>query len=62
MASFKTILDKKIESHAYCQGAEACTQGKPLRDSPYERGSKADAEWVDGYLDVMFLKRITSYG
>lgn len=59
MTSFKKKIEELEKSHAYCLGAEACMSGKRLDNSPFDRGSIADEEWVDGYLDVMFLRRIT---
>lgn len=58
MVSFKKEIEKKQESHAYYQGAKACMDGLAMNTSPYERGSKPDADWVDGFLDAMFLRRL----
>lgn len=58
MTSFKSKIKEIEQSHAYYLGAEACMAGNRMDSSPFDRGSKADEEWVDGYLDAMFLKRI----
>jgi hypothetical protein len=58
MASFKEKLEKNKESHAYYQGAIACMEGLAMNTSPYERGSPPDSDWVDGYLDAAFLRKL----
>jgi ribosome modulation factor len=58
MASFKEKLEEKQESYAYYQGATACMEGRAMNTSPYERGSPPDSDWVDGYLDAMFLRKL----
>ena len=58
MTSFSKKIEKKKESHAYILGAKACMEGLAMNASPYDRGSKPDSDWVDGYLDAMFLKRL----
>lgn len=57
MASFKAKIEEKEESYAYLLGAEAFQKGLSMQ-GPYDRGSKADQEWVDGYLDAMFIRRL----
>ena len=57
MVSFKAKIEEKEESYAYLLGAEAFHNGKSMQ-GPYERNSKADQDWVDGYLDAMFLRRL----
>lgn len=54
MTSFQAKLEKNKEKHAYVLGAEAAQSGKSMI-GPFERGSLADREWVDGYLDAAFL-------
>jgi hypothetical protein len=56
MVSFKKEIEKKQQSHAYYQGAKACMDGLAMNTSPYDRGSGADSDWIDGYLDAMFLR------
>lgn len=55
MTSFKAKLEKNKENHAYILGVEAFQNGLSM-DGPYERNSKADEDWIDGYLDAMFIK------
>lgn len=57
MASFQARIEKNKENHAYMLGVEAARDGKSMQ-GPFERGSLADTEWVDGYLDYYFLRRI----
>lgn len=61
MISFKKEIEKRQEVHAYYQGVKACLDGKAMNTSPYDRGSRPDEDWVDGFLDAMFIKRITGY-
>jgi len=44
-----------MDQHAYCLGINACNAGYPMGVSPYEGGSKLDKDWVDGYLDALFI-------
>lgn len=57
MTSFSKKIEEKKESHAYLLGAKAAQEGLSMQ-GPFERGSPADRDWVDGYLDALFLKRI----
>lgn len=57
MTSFKAKLEKNKENHAYILGVEAFQNGLSM-DGPYERNSKADEDWIDGYLDAMFIKEV----
>lgn len=57
MTSFQAKIEKKEETYAYVLGAQAFQKGLSMQ-GPYERGSGADQEWVDGYLDAMFLGRL----
>lgn len=57
MTSFQAKLEKNKENHAYMLGVEAAQDGKSML-GPFERGSPADREWVDGYLDAVFLRKI----
>ena len=57
MTSFKEKIQKKEESHAYLLGVEAFSNGLSMQ-SPYIRGEPADIDWVDGYLDAMFVRKL----
>lgn len=57
MTSFQAKLEKNKENHAYMLGVEACQSGKSMI-GPFERGSLADREWLDGYLDAAFLRNL----
>lgn len=57
LISFKTKIALKKENHAYVLGVEAAQSGKSML-GPFERGSDADADWVDGYLDAVFLRNL----
>lgn len=57
MTSFKEKLEKNKETHAYLLGIETAWEGKSML-GPFERGSPPDREWVDGYLDYLFLRRL----
>ena len=54
MVSFEAKLKEKQDSHAYVLGVQAYRAGSSML-GPYERGSPLDEEWVDGYLDAMFI-------
>ena len=58
VTSFSAKLEKNKENHAYVLGAEAAKSNQPLL-GPFIRGSSADADWLDGYLDYCFLRNIT---
>ena len=55
MTSFSAKLEKNKENHAYVLGAEAAKNNEALL-GPFTRGSPADMDWVDGFLDYCFLK------
>ena len=57
MTSFSAKLEKNKENHAYVLGSEAARDGKSML-GPFERGSPADRDWVDGYLDFAFLRNL----
>jgi hypothetical protein len=57
VTSFQAKLEKNKESHAYMLGAEAASSGKSMM-GPFKRGSEADQEWVSGYLDALFLRKL----
>ena len=57
MTSFKEKLEKNKENYAYILGVEAARDGKTMV-GPFDRGSPADREWVDGYLDYCFLRNV----
>ena len=58
MASFENKLEDKKNAYPYYLGAKAYSLGLAMDSSPYTTGSKLDEEWVDGYLDSLFLGRI----
>lgn len=55
MTSFSAKLEKNKENHAYVLGSEAAKDGKSML-GPFDRGSSADRDWVDGFLDFVFLR------
>jgi len=55
VTSFSSKIKEKMDQHAYCLGINACNAGYPMGVSPYEGGSKLDKDWVDGYLDALFI-------
>lgn len=57
MTSFSAKLEKNKENHAYVLGSEAAKDGKSML-GPFERGSSADRDWVDGFLDFVFLRNL----
>jgi hypothetical protein len=57
LTSFQEKLEKNKENHAYVLGAEAASKGLSM-EGPFPRGSDADVEWVDGYLDAIFLRKL----
>ena len=58
MGSFKEKIKNKQGVHAYYLGALACQEGLAMNASPYERGSRFDVDWVDGYLDALYIRRL----
>lgn len=58
MTSFNQKIVEQQKSHAYVLGVEAARNNKPLL-GPFDRGSSADIEWVEGFLDAVFLKELT---
>lgn len=57
MTSFQAKLEKNKENHAYVLGADSAQKGESMV-GPFERGSKADQEWISGYLDSVFLRNL----
>lgn len=57
MTSFQAKLEQNKEKHAYVLGVDDYRSGKSMI-GPFERGSPADIDWVDGYLDAVFLRNI----
>jgi hypothetical protein len=57
VTSFQAKLEKNKENHAYVLGAEAAYSGKSML-GPFKRGSKADQDWICGYLDSIFLRNL----
>jgi hypothetical protein len=54
--SFKHKLKEKEESHAYVLGAKAAMDGYSMGVRPFQYDAFVDQEWLDGYLDVVFLR------
>lgn len=61
MTSFKEKIKEKLESHAYCMGLEAFQNGytDKIVKSPFDAGSKADKEWLDGFYDAWYMRIMT---
>ncbi len=57
MTSFQAKIEENKESHAYVLGGDAAYKNLSMQ-GPFTPGSDADAEWLSGYLDAMYLKRI----
>lgn len=57
MTSFKARIEKNKENRAYMLGAEAAYAGESML-GPFERGSPPDSDWIDGYLDAVFLRKL----
>lgn len=57
LTSFKEKLEKNKENHAYLQGVEAAYRRDKM-SSPFERGSEADEEWLNGFLDATFMRNL----
>jgi hypothetical protein len=57
VTSFQAKLEKNKENHAYVLGADSAQKGESMV-GPFERGSKADQEWISGYLDSVFLRNL----
>lgn len=61
LISFKQKKEEHIKmrmsASAYCLGIKAFKDGLSMKESPFERGSPDDAEWVDGYLDNLWVYR-----
>lgn len=55
MTSFNQKIVELQKSHAYVLGVEASRENKTMV-GPFERGSPEDVEWVDGFLDQVFLR------
>jgi hypothetical protein len=58
MASFQAKLEKNKESHAYILGADAFNHGLLPANNPYAYSSKPYEDWVDGYDDALFLRKL----
>lgn len=56
MTSFQAKIEANKENNAYMLGSEAGHKGLSM-EGPFTPGSDADADWMDGYLDAVFLKR-----
>ena len=57
MASFKDRLEKNKQNHAYMMGVDAAYRNEQMI-SPFDKGSKAESEWLDGFLDAVFLRNL----
>lgn len=57
VTSFQAKLERNKENRAYVLGAEAAQSGKSMI-GPFERGSPPDSDWVDGYLDALFIRNL----
>jgi len=57
MTSFQAKIEKNKENHAYMMGVEAASMGLSM-EGPFERGSSPDSDWVDGYLDALFVRKL----
>lgn len=57
MTSFKQEIERKKENEAYALGAKAFSgqYEQKVVLSPFEKGSKADIEWLDGFFDAWYV-------
>jgi ribosome modulation factor len=55
MPSFKEKIESNREKHAYVLGAKAAMDGYSIDMRPFRHDAFVDQEWLDGYLDVVFL-------
>ena len=58
MVSFKQKLIQNQEKHAYVLGAKASMEGYSIDMRPFQYDAFVDQEWLDGYLDVVFLRNL----
>ena len=58
MLSFKQKLKERRENHAYMLGAKAAMDGYSIDVRPFQYDAFVDQEWLDGYLDVAFLRNL----
>ena len=58
MPSFEQKLKEKRENHAYVLGAKAAMEGYSIDMRPFQYDAFVDQEWLDGYLDVVFLRNL----
>lgn len=54
VTSFSKKIEEIQEDSAYALGSKAYIAGKSMSNH-FVAGSEADAEWVDGYLDAMYI-------
>lgn len=59
MTSFALKIKDKMESQAYCMGVNAFQAGYHVVESPFDKDSKADKEWLDGFHDAWYMRIIT---
>lgn len=57
MTSFQAKIEKNKENRAYMAGVAAAYSNEKMA-SPFPKGSEAESEWIDGYLDAVFLRNL----
>ena len=57
VTSFQAKIEKNKENHAYISGVQAAYSNKRMV-SPFPYGSEPESEWIDGYLDAVFLRKL----
>lgn len=57
MTSFSSKIKEKRNEHAYYLGTCAYAEGLSMQND-YEQGSKLDEDWLNGYLDAMYLRNV----
>lgn len=57
VTSFSAKIEDRAKSFAYVLGSEAYQNGLSMK-GPFVRGSEADKDWIDGYLDAMYLEKL----
>ena len=58
MPSFKEKIEANKGRYAYIEGGYAAYHGKSKDSNPYKPDSIEAIEWLDGYLDVQYLREL----
>lgn len=58
MISFQSKIDQNKQNHAYMMGVQAAYSNQKMT-GPFPEGSDADEQWLEGYLDCVFMRNLT---